>query len=117
MNKRKLGAQIEQRMKAYLTNLGFVILEMNYQCKQGEIDIIAKDGNYYVFVEVKFRKNTEFGTPEEAVGMAKQRRISKSALYYLYSHNLGEDTPVRFDVAAVQEKDVRYYKNAFSYVG
>lgn len=114
-NKRKLGASIEQAVKEYLIVHGFEILEMNYRCKQGEIDIIAKDAGYYVFVEVKYRNSEKCGSPAEAVGIAKQRRISRAARYYLYSHNLGEFTPVRFDVASVLKNKITYYKNAFTF--
>lgn len=115
-NKRRLGAKVEQLVSEYLTNHGFVIIEMNYRCKQGEIDIVAKDGEYYVFVEVKYRNNTRYGTPEEAVGVAKQRRICNAARYYIYNHNLSDATSVRFDVAAVLEHKITYYKNAFNFV-
>lgn len=115
-NKRKLGAKIEQTISEYLTTHGFVILEMNYRCKQGEVDIVAKDGEYYVFIEVKYRNSTRYGTPQEAVGIAKQRRISKAAQYYMYSHRLDETIPVRFDVAAVLENKITYYKNAFEFI-
>lgn len=115
-NKRKLGAKVEQLVRDYLSAHGFTILEMNYQCKQGEIDIIAKDKEYYVFIEVKYRNSTKYGTPHEAVGIAKQKRISKAAQYYLYSHRLDEATPVRFDVAAVLENKITYYKNAFDFI-
>lgn len=115
-NKRKLGAKVEQLVSEYLNTLGFTILEMNYRCKQGEIDIIAKDQEYYVFIEVKYRNNTKYGTPQEAVGSAKQRRICNAAQYYLYSHRLSEATPVRFDVAAVLENKITYYKNAFEFI-
>lgn len=115
-NKRKLGARIEQEVKNYLLVHGFDILEMNYRCRQGEIDIIAKDQEYYVFIEVKYRKTLEYGTPQEAVGIAKQKRICGAAKYYLYSHNLGEFTPVRFDVAAVMGNKISYITNAFDMV-
>ena len=115
-NKRKLGAQVEQLVREYLTAHGFVILEMNYRCKQGEVDIIAKDGIYYVFIEVKYRNSTRYGTPQEAVGYVKQKRISQATKYYLYSHNLDEFTPVRFDVAAVLNNKITYHKNAFDFV-
>ena len=116
-NKRKLGAQVEQFITEYLTEQGFVILEMNYRCRQGEIDIIAKDDTYYVFIEVKYRKSTAYGLPQEAVGFNKQRRICKAAQYYLYEKHLPDTTPVRFDVAAVLDKEVSYLKDAFSFVG
>lgn len=115
-NKRKLGAQAEQAVCAYLELHGFQILETNYRCKQGEVDVIARDHEYYVFIEVKYRNTTQYGLPQEAVGIFKQRRISKSALYYLYSHGLGENTPVRFDVAAILGNKITYMKNAFEFV-
>lgn len=114
-NKRKLGARIEQTVKEYLLRHGFIILEMNYRCKQGEIDIIAQDEAYYVFIEVKYRSTVKYGAPQEAVGTAKQKRICKAAQYYLYSHNLSEFTPVRFDVAGILENKITYLKNAFDF--
>lgn len=114
-NKRKLGTRIEGIVREYLTAHGFEILEMNYRCKQGEIDIVAREDGYYVFVEVKYRNSEKCGTPAEAVGIAKQKRISKVARYYLYCHNLGEFTPVRFDVASVLKNKITYYKNAFEF--
>jgi putative endonuclease len=115
-NKRKLGAKAEQAVREYLSQHGIEIMEMNYRCRQGEVDVIARDDKYYVFIEVKYRNSNRYGSPQEAVGLAKQRRISKAAYYYLYSHGLGENTPVRFDVAAVLEDKITYIKNAFDYV-
>lgn len=114
-NKRKLGMKVEQAVKEYLLAHGFEILEMNYRCKQGEIDIIAKEDDYFVFIEVKYRRTTKYGMPQEAVGTAKQKRICRTAQYYLYSHNLDAYTPVRFDVAAVLENKITYFKNAFEF--
>lgn len=115
-NKRKLGAHVEQLVSEYLDVHGFTIMEMNYCCKQGEVDIIAKDEQYYVFIEVKYRSSTKYGTPQEAVGISKQKRICKAAQYYMYSHGLGDAVPVRFDVAAVLENKITYYKNAFEFI-
>lgn len=114
-NMRKLGAKVERIVSKYLAAQGFVILEMNYRCKQGEVDIIARDEKYYVFIEVKYRNTTKYGTPQEAVGVAKQKRISKVAQYYLYHQHLDETTPVRFDVVAVLKNDITYFKNAFEF--
>lgn len=114
-NKRQLGARIEQMVKTYLTDHGFTILEMNYRCRQGEIDIIAKEGDYYVFVEVKYRNSGKYGFPAEAVGTSKQKRISRAAQYYLYHQGLGEFTPVRFDVASVFRDEITYLRNAFDF--
>ncbi len=114
-NKRTIGSHAEQVVRKYLTEHGFEILEMNYRCKQGEIDIIAREDIYYVFIEVKYRTSTRYGFPQEAVGAAKQRRICGAAGYYLYSHQLGESTPVRFDVAAVLEDKITYIRDAFPF--
>lgn len=114
-NKRKLGARAEQIVRKYLTAQGFEILEMNYRCKQGEIDIIAKEAPYLVFIEVKYRNTTQYGMPQEAVGTAKQRRICKVARYYLHSHNLGEGIPIRFDVAGILENQLTYLRDAFPF--
>ncbi len=115
-NKRKLGAEVEQLVKDYLTCHNYTILEMNYRCRQGEVDIIAKEEEYYVFIEVKYRSSSKYGSPQEAVGIAKQKRISHAALYYMYSHGLPDTTPVRFDVAAVTPGRIHYITNAFSFV-
>ena len=117
MNKRALGAKAEQAVKSYLEQQGMLVIEMNYRCRQGEVDVVAKDGEYYVFIEVKYRNSLQYGLPQEAVDDRKQRRISKAAFYYLYSHGMGENTPVRFDVAAICREKICYIKNAFAYCG
>lgn len=106
---------MERKIKEYLEQQEMHILDVNYRCKQGEIDLVAKDGRYYVFIEVKYRSSLRYGAPGEAVGSSKQHRICNAAKYYLYSHHLGDDTPVRFDVASVLGEEITYYKNAFFY--
>lgn len=96
---------------------------MNYTCRLGEIDLIARDRQYLVFVEVKYRKNLDKGSPLEAVDARKQMRIQKAAAYYLVSRGMGESTPCRFDVigilgeqadlASPRAGQVRHIKNAF----
>lgn len=115
-NNREIGTNAEQKVKQYLQSHGIDVLEMNYRCRQGEIDVIAKDQEYYVFIEVKYRNSAQYGYPMEAVDARKQRRISKTAAYYLYSHGLSEYTPVRFDVASLTQSTITYYKNAFEFV-
>ena len=83
----------------------------------GEIDIVAKDGEYLVFVEVKYRASEEAGNPLEAVTKAKQRTISKVAVYYRMTHGYGEFSPCRFDVVAVLGDKIRLVQNAFEYAG
>ncbi|HET6490073.1 MAG TPA: YraN family protein, partial [Syntrophales bacterium] len=96
------------------------ILERNYRCPLGELDIIAREGKTVVFVEVKTRSSARFGSPQEAVGPRKQRRMTAIALYYLKAKGL-LDEPARFDVAAVSlgegGEDVMLYKNAFDATG
>ena len=84
----------------HLKARGCKILARNYRALRGEIDIIARDGKFTVFVEVKTRRSLKFGVPQAAVTWQKQRQISKVALAYLKSRNL-LDTPCRFDVIAI----------------
>lgn len=112
-NNRAAGASYEAYMADYLRARGFVILEQNYRCRQGEIDIIARDGTYLVFIEVKFRRTKAAGISLEAIDWKKAARIRKAALYYLYSHHLPEETRCRFDAAGIDGKTVTYIKNAF----
>ena len=72
-NKRQIGTEKEKLAGAYLEQNGYEIIEYNFRCKQGEIDIVAKDGEYLVFCEVKYRSNIKKGTPFEAVDYKKQR--------------------------------------------
>ena len=85
---------------AHLKARGYDILERNYRALRGEVDLIAQDGEFIVFVEVKTRRSLKFGLPQTAVTTQKQRQISKVALAYLQAKNLF-DTPCRFDVIAI----------------
>jgi len=113
MNTRKVGSEYEQRAAEYMRRNGMRILEMNYRCRQGEIDIIGKESDYLLFVEVKYRKDKKLGYPIEAVTPAKQSRILQTARYYLYSHQLPESTKLRFDVISILGEDITYYRNVF----
>ncbi|RGX94237.1 YraN family protein [Roseburia sp. OF03-24] len=112
-----MGAAYEKTAGEYLQTKGYEILQYNFRCRMGEIDIIAKDQGYLVFIEVKYRRNSRCGRPAEAVTPKKQRTISKVASYYLLTHGCGMDTPCRFDVAAVSGDEVELIKNAFEYQG
>ena len=114
---RAKGRYYEAQAEAFLKSQGYQILEKNYWTRFGEIDLIAQDGEYLVFVEVKYRRDEGSGNPLEAVTPAKQRVICRVASYYLYTHGYGEDMPCRFDVAAVLGKQVSLVKNAFGYQG
>ena len=112
-NHRATGSIYEEKIAAFLKQNGFLILERNYRCKQGEIDIIARDGRYLVFIEVKFRATGSTGFSLEAIDHRKAARIRNAALYYLFSHRLSEDTPCRFDAAGIDGETITYIKNAF----
>lgn len=117
MNKREKGAQKEEQVCACLLSEGVKIVERNFRNRQGEIDIIGYDGDYLVFFEVKFRSGESRGNAAEAVGFAKQRNICRVADYYRAMHHCPEDTPIRFDVVAVDGERVNWIRDAFSYIG
>jgi len=114
-NKRQLGKIQEERAAEYLTGLGYEILEKNFRCRLGEIDIIAKDQNVIVFVEVKFRQSFTSGDPLSSVDIKKQKIISRVALYYLLKSGLGENVPCRFDVIGITPEEITHVREAFEY--
>ena len=116
-NKRSLGTKHEQIAAEYLKTMGYLITETNFRCRQGEVDLIARDGEYLVFVEVKYRADSRAGEPEEAVTPAKRRTILQVARFYLYCHRLPETTKCRFDVVAIKGDKVRVIKDAFGVNG
>lgn len=115
INKRKLGTNKENMAVAYLEAQGVHILERNYRCRQGEIDIIGRQGEYLIFVEVKYRQTTKSGASWEAVGITKQKKICRVADYYRLSKGLGESTSVRYDVLAIQDSEIYWLPNAFQH--
>lgn len=114
-NKRALGAEYEEKAVEYLKNHGYFVLEQNFRCRLGEIDIVACQGGYLFFVEVKYRRSACQGRPEEAITPAKMRTICRAADYYRLRKGYGEETPCRFDVVAILGEQVTLYRNAFSY--
>ncbi|MDO5415993.1 MAG: YraN family protein [Lachnospiraceae bacterium] len=113
MNKHEAGSRGENLAASYLTGRGYRILEQNFRCRQGEIDLIAMDGAYLVFIEVKYRRSLQNGEPAEAVGYQKQQRIIHTARYYLYTHGYGEDVPCRFDVVSIAGSRIQVIRDAF----
>lgn len=116
INKRVLGDEIELECTRYLINNNVANIERNYRCRVGEIDIIGHDGEYLVFFEVKYRLTDNSGYAESAVGFSKQKQICKVSDYYRYERHISEDTPMRFDVLAVNDNRITWYKNAFDYI-
>jgi putative endonuclease len=115
MNKRQTGSRWEDEAARFLTECGLQVKELNFRSRFGEIDIIAKDGEFFVFVEVKYRKTASFGNPEEAVDLRKIRTISKVADYYRLYRKIPSDAKIRFDVVAIEGGSFKWYKNAFDY--
>jgi len=112
-----VGSRGEELAAAFLQRIGFSIVERNFRCKGGEIDIVAKDGNTLVFIEVKSRKTVSYGVPQLAVTPFKQRQISKAALTWL-ARNHKHDAPARFDVIAIllsgyYQHKIEHIRNAF----
>lgn len=112
----KTGKKGEDLAVVHLQQLGYRILERNYRCPLGEIDIVAKDKNTIVFVEVKSRRTEEFGDPELAVGKTKQRKMTLVSLYYL-AQKKASPVQARFDVVAVKmlrdRTEVKLIQDAF----
>lgn len=113
MNKRLVGSEYEQIAREYLVKHNYKIVEMNYRCRVGEIDCIAREAGYLVFLEVKYRRNGSMGSAVEAVDVRKQRQIRRTAQAYLIHHHLGEDTPCRFDVLGIDGGEFTLIKDAY----
>ena len=99
MERRELGAWGEERAAKYLRGKGYTILERNFRCRAGEIDIIARRCGVIAFVEVKLRRDSEFAEAREFVTPAKQRRVILTAEYWLASHQT--ELQPRFDVIEI----------------
>ena len=100
MADRTLGQRGEDAAAAYLERVGMTVVERNWRCKAGEIDIVALDGTTLVLCEVKTRRTVAKGTPEEAVTITKQRRIGRLAAAYVQQAGV-EPVDVRFDVVSI----------------
>lgn len=112
-NKRQVGNEWETIAANYLEQKNYKIIERNFNCRSGEIDIIALDKDYIVFVEVKYRKDISFGLPKESVNYYKQRNITRVASYYLLI-NQGHNKNCRFDVIELTDKTINHIENAFN---
>ena len=112
MNKREIGKTGEIKAAKYLESMGVNILERNYQNRFGEIDIIGKEGNILLFIEVKYRKNESFGYPLEAVGFAKREKIRKMARFFLNENHYYRYN-IRFDCIGIIGSQIEWIKGAF----
>lgn len=114
--RRRTGLVGEEEAASYLIKKGYAILERNYRAGRGEIDIIIRDGDTLVFVEVKTKRQDRFGELEDWVDEKKQIQIGKVAAHYLQDQNL-DGVDCRFDVVTVDyaggEKKIKHIENAF----
>jgi putative endonuclease len=117
-----LGAFGEDMACSYLEKQGYKILKRNFNCRVGELDIVAMDGETLAFVEVKCRTGVNYGNPSEAVSFSKQGKIVKAALFFMTKYKLF-DYMCRFDVIEVltdgakEDTRINLIKNAFEYNG
>lgn len=115
--RRATGKRGEDLAADYLTQQGLVVVERNYRCQWGEIDIICRQGALLVFVEVRSKTSDRYGTPEESINRVKISRIRKTAMEYLNNHPEGRSGKLRFDFIAVTFKEhqgsINHIKGAF----
>ena len=116
INRRLQGRAGEALAATFLERNGFKILERNFRFERCEIDLIAEDGDEIVFVEVKARRSSAYGSPEDAVTEEKQEHVYTAAEGYLYVHDI-DHRPCRFDVIAIEyhhgTTEIRHIRNAF----
>lgn len=113
MNKRAIGNKYESVAREYLTKNCYSIIESNFSCKIGEIDIIAKNEEYLCFIEVKYRDKDSLAKGFYAVDKKKQRKIYNVAKYYMLVKNIKNDTACRFDVVSIDGEEITLIRNAF----
>ena len=111
---RAVGAVYEEKAAHYLQERGYTIRARNYHDRWGELDIVAEQNGVLVIVEVKYRSDTRFGGPLEAVTPQKQRRICRAAMGYYAAYGFGEDRACRFDVIGITgDGTIQHIENAF----
>jgi len=112
----RTGREGEALAVAYLKKKGYRVIEENYRCQLGEIDIVAVDRKTLCFIEVKTRSTDDYDRPEVAVHKQKQYRLSRVALWFLKEKHL-EEVRARFDVVAIRRRgdlnEIQHFKNAF----
>ncbi|MDP4944895.1 MAG: YraN family protein [Alishewanella sp.] len=112
----ELGQQYEALALQFLQQQGLSLVQQNFSCKLGEIDLIMRHGPYWVFVEVKYRASTAFGGALAAITPAKRQKVLKAVQYYQQQHRLSQQ-PCRIDVVAIEGQAPYQYnwlQNAFS---
>jgi putative endonuclease len=120
--KRKVGDEKERLAEDFLLQQGFSLIERNFFCKMGEIDLIMKDQDYLVFIEVRYRDSQEFGGALASITASKQKKLRRTAEFYLIQAFGNTPPPCRFDVIAIEgnkksetnsEDKIHWINNAF----
>lgn len=119
MNKRQTGTEKELLAAEFLTKQGIRLLSRNYRTARGEIDLIGYQDGVLIFFEVKYRKNMQYGYPQEAVHIQKQRTICLVSMQYLreYADVLPQFRMVRYDVVSILDGEITWLKDAFGFRG
>lgn len=104
-----LGRDAEARALAFLEQQGLTLIEKNFRCRAGEIDLIMRDAQTLVFIEVRSRKDRRFGGAAASVGPVKQQRLWRTAAFYLLRYR--KPPACRFDLVAIESEDLRWMKN------
>jgi putative endonuclease len=112
------GLRFEDLARTHLAQYGLLLLHQNYRCRCGEIDLIMRERDTICFIEVKFRKSLAFGGAASAIPRSKQRKIIKTALYYLATHQQLAKQALRFDALLIQQQpdgsnQIDWIQNAF----
>lgn len=117
------GRYAEQWACHYLRQQGLTLVTRNFRCRTGEIDLVMRDGNQLIFVEVRYRRNKTHGSAEESIDRRKQARVVRCAEYFLQRMAPLADLPARFDVVTLTESksrndmfETRWIRNAFDAV-
>ena len=114
MSERKAqGDAAEKQACTHLQQAGLRLIEKNFHCRQGEIDLIMQEGEALVFIEVRYRRNNHFGNAAESVNARKQAKLISTAQYYLLKHPKLAHAPCRFDVVSITGHELEWIKNAF----
>src|SRR5262245_60043324 len=116
-NTQILGQHAEQQACQFLTNQGLKLVAKNFRTRCGEIDLIMRDEQKLVFIEVRYRKQGGYGSSADSISTLKQKRLIKSAAYYLQKHRLSHKIASRFDVIAIdktkEKNSITWIKDAF----
>ena len=112
-----IGRSGEQSAERFLSAKGLRLVARNHRCVQGEIDLVMRDGDTLVFIEVRQRKNVDYGSPLETVSAAKQRKLITAAQHFVASQKISSRQALRFDVIGIvsngSDETIEWIQNAF----